>query len=463
MKKLIDKHILLGITGGISAYKSVDLVRRLREAGCEVRVVMTDAAQQFVTPLTFQAVSGYPVTGDGFAGSEDDKFKFSSLQKAKHKDPLPLSLPPHKNHSGGGEKNSGMDHIALARWADVILIAPATADFMAKLAHGFADNVLSTLCVASEVPIIVAPAMNQAMWKNVATQANREILLKRGVQFLGPAEGSQACGEFGAGRMLEPAEIVTALENKLTNFVPAELSSFSRHCEGDALFADTAAIQKKSNSNFQKIKFLITAGPTQEPIDPVRYLTNRSSGKMGYALAQIAAQQGAQVTLISGPTALACPPGVTRVSVTTASQMYQAVMAQVKKNDVFISTAAVSDYAVKNIAQQKIKKNDQDLALVLTRNPDILSAVSALKKPPFTVGFAAETENLKSNALKKLKEKKLDMIAANNVVEAGVGFDADENELLVLWKNGEEVFPKQSKIQLAEKLLNVIFKHVHQR
>lgn len=392
------KKILLGITGGIAAYKSADLVRRLRENGAEVRVVMTRTAQQFITPLTFHALSSYPVVTD------DEKT----------------------------QSEFAMDHIALARWADVILIAPATADFMAKLACGLADNILSTLCLASEVPIVIAPAMNQAMWKNSATQCNKNILLQRGVYFLDPAVGDQACGEKGAGRMQESLEILSGL----------------------------AAIFKNKNA-LQKMRFLITAGPTHEAIDPVRYLTNRSSGKMGYALAQAAASQGAHVTLISGTTVLDCPKDVTRVSVTTAQEMYQAVMENISQSDIFISTAAVADYRCDAISPQKIKKNGEPIQLSLVPNPDILRAVTSLKKPPFTVGFAAETENLRKNALQKLTVKKLDMMVANDVSNTDSGFDVDQNSLLVLWKDGEKVLPVQPKIQLAEKLLTLITRYYY--
>lgn len=387
------KKILLGITGGIAAYKSADLVRRLRETGAEIRVVMTKAAEQFVTPLTFHALSGYPVITD------DEKT----------------------------QSEFAMDHIALARWAEVILIAPATADFMAKLAHGLADNVLSTLCLASEVPVVIAPAMNQAMWQNPATQKNKNLLLQNNIHLLGPELGEQACGENGAGRMQEPSDILKNL-----------------------------ATLSKNKTALKGIRFLITAGPTREAIDPVRYLSNRSSGKMGYALARVAANQGAEVILISGPTALDCPPGVERIGVTTAKEMHEAVMAQIENFHIFISTAAVADYRCEKIEKQKIKKNNETLQLSLTRNPDILSAVSHLKKPPFTVGFSAETENLRENAQKKLTQKKLNMIAANDVSDVSSGFDVDQNALLVLWKNGEKNFLSQSKIELAENLLALV-------
>jgi phosphopantothenoylcysteine decarboxylase/phosphopantothenate--cysteine ligase len=396
---LSHKKILLGITGGIAAYKSADLVRRLGEAGASVRVVMTKSAEHFVAPLTFHALSGAAVLTEDTA-----------------------------------ESAYAMDHIALARWCDLILIAPATADCMAKLACGLADNFLSTLCLASEVPLILAPAMNQGMWKNPATQHNQRILQQRGVHFLGPAVGEQACGEHGFGRMLEPSDIVTQIAQLFAGKTPDQVDAY------------------------RGIHFLITAGPTREAIDPVRYISNRSSGKMGYALAEAAAQKGASVTLISGPTALDCPSGVRRTEVTTAEEMQAAVMAEVAHCNIFIGTAAVSDYRAAKIAPQKWKKNNESLQLSLTRNPDILSAVAHRKNPPFTVGFAAETENLRENAQSKLDTKKLDMVIANQVSGTEGGFESDQNAVLVLWKEGEQDFPLQPKKQLAEKLLECMIR-----
>ena len=389
---LLNKRILLGVTGGIAAYKSADLVRRLRDAGAQVRVVMTAAAQTFVTPQTFQALSGNPVLTD---------------DQAAHSD-------------------FAMDHIAVARWAEVILIAPATADFMAKLAHGFANDALSTLCLAAHTPIFLAPAMNQHMWANPATQANQKILLERHFIFLGPAMGSQACGDYGPGRMWGPAEILQALENS---------------------FADKF---------LQDLRIIITAGPTREAIDPVRYISNQSSGKMGYALAQAAANRGANVLLISGPTALTCPANVERVEVLTAEQMQAAVMGAINNCDIFIAAAAVADYRPVAVAPQKIKKQAVDYQLELIRNPDILSAVASQAPPPFTVGFSAETENVVANARSKLVQKNIDIIAANNVATDGIGFDSEDNALTVLWKTGEEEFSLRSKALLAEDLLTVI-------
>lgn len=387
---LQHKRILLGVTGGIAAYKSADLVRRLRDEGAEVRVAMTAASRDLVSPLTFQALSGHKVLLD--------------WEQA--------------------ESEFAMDHIALTRWADLILIAPTTADFMAKLAHGFASDVLSTLCLAAKIPIVLAPAMNQQMWQNAATQANKQQLQARGFQLLGPAEGSQACGDYGLGRMLEPQEIVKALPSFFQEPI------------------------------LKGTKVVITAGPTQEAIDPVRYLTNHSSGKMGYALAQVAANLGAEVILISGPTHLDCPYQVTRVPVVTAQQMYDAVMENIKSCTIFIAAAAVSDYKYADVKPQKMKKASHTLTLSLEQTPDILAAVGKLKKPPFTVGFAAETENLRTNALRKLKEKNLSMIVANDVSQANgdIGFNSDSNAVTVFLKNEEQVFSPRLKIELARDL-----------
>lgn len=392
MTSLKNKHILLIVTGGIAAYKSVDLIRQLRSADYEVRVVMTEAAQTLITPLTFKAISGYPPLLDW-------KEQASSY---------------------------GMDHIALARWADVILIAPATADFMAKLAHGMANDIASTLCLAADVPIIVVPAMNQQMWFNPATQANHKLLESRGYSFIGPCEGSQACGEEGPGRMEEPANILLALNQFFTK-----------------------------TQRLQGLTIVITAGPTQEAIDPVRFISNHSSGKMGYALAAAAENAGAKVILISGPTALTPPKKVEIKSVVTAQEMLDAVMQDVAQADIFIAVAAVADYRPVSSSVQKIKKTGEDISLILQQNPDILAEVSALNKPPFMVGFAAETEDLQSQAQKKLAAKKLDMIAANLVSQIA-GFNVDENALLVLWNGGSKEFSLRSKQLLAQDLIELI-------
>jgi len=391
MKSLTNKRILLGVTGGIAAYKAADLVRRLKQAGADVRVAMTDAAQGFVTPLTFQALSGHPVHTD-------------------------LMDPAAE---------AAMGHIELARWADAVVVAPCTADFMATLARGEARDLLSTLCLATRAPLAIAPAMNAQMWAHTATQANLDTLQERGVKVFGPAAGEMACGEIGEGRMLEPADLVVAT---------------------GGLF-DTG--------QFAGRKVVITAGPTREPIDPVRFITNRSSGRMGYALAEAAAEAGAEVLLVSGPVALPAPERVTRLSVETAGEMHSAVMAHLADADIFIGTAAVADYRVAEAAEHKIKKQAEQLELRLVRNPDILADVAALEPRPFVVGFAAETENLVEHAREKLKRKRLDMIAANRV-GAGQGFDAEDNALEVLWPDGQASLPRASKSQLARELVELI-------
>lgn len=390
-------RIVLGVSGGVAAYKSADLARRLREHNCEVRVVMTAAARQFITPLTMQAVSGHPV----------------------HTELLDPAA------------EAGMGHIELARWADVVLIAPASADIMAKLAHGLADDLLSTLCLATSAPLVLAPAMNQRMWSAPATQANKRVLEERGARLLGPAEGVQACGEIGPGRMLDPLDIVRAL------------------------------VHGSESGPLAGLSVLITAGPTHEPLDPVRFITNHSSGKMGYAIARAAVEAGAAVTLVSGPTMLAAPAGVTRVEVTSAQQMHEAVMHHAGRSDIFIAAAAVSDYRPEAFSASKIKKGDERIELALVPNSDILTEVAALADGPFTVGFAAETENVEQHALEKLHKKSLDLIAANRVGPAGVGFASDENALLLLWENGRRELPRASKAALARELVRVIAERYH--
>lgn len=385
------KNILLGVTGGIAAYKSPDLVRRLVERGAEVQVAMTAGARRFVTPLTFQAVSGRPVRDDLW--DED------------------------------GE--AAMGHIELARWADEILVAPASADFMARLAAGAAPDLLSTLCLATEAPITLAPAMNRLMWVNPATRANRELLAARGVRFLGPAAGDQACGEIGAGRMLEPLEIAEAVMRRA----------------GDGRLAGR--------------RVMITAGPTREPLDPVRYLTNRSSGKMGFALARAALAEGAEVLLVCGPVSLATPPGAERVDVETADEMYAAVEERIGEVDVFIGAAAIADYRPAERSSRKIKKSADSMRLELVKAPDTLAAVAARRAGPFTVGFAAETNDLRKYALGKLAAKKLDMIVANRVGE-GRGFDADENAVTVFWRGGEQSYDTMEKAALARELVALV-------
>lgn len=403
MNVLINKHILLGVTGGIAAYKSADVARRLRDAGAQVRVVMTRGATEFITPLTMQAVSGNPVH-------------------------LHLLDP---------QAEAGMGHIELARWADVVLVAPASANFMAKLAHGLADDLLSTVCLACDAPIALAPAMNRQMWANSATQANRQTLEGRGVRLFGPGDGEQACGEVGLGRMTEPQHLV-------------EMTA--------GLFALGSLSGKQ---------VMVTAGPTREALDAVRYISNRSSGKMGYAIAAAAVEAGATVTLISGPVALPTPAHVTRVDVESAAQMYEAVMSRVSQCDIFIGAAAVADYRPQRVAASKIKKTHADINLALERTPDILASVAALRSTgqdaPFTVGFAAETDDLEAHAQAKRAAKALDMIAANWVGRPGTGFDSDENALTLFWEGGGIQLPQSSKEKLARQLIAIIAERVHVR
>lgn len=388
----IPQHVCLIVTGGIAAYKAPEVVRRLRDSGAEVRVVMTRAAGAFLQPLTLQAVSGQPV----------------------HRDLLDPAA------------EAGMGHIELARWADLVLVVPASADFIARLAAGMADDLATTLCLATAAPLLLAPAMNRQMWTHPATQANLATLVSRGARVVGPGVGAQACGETGPGRMAEPAEILAAC----------------------TLTADPPLLAG--------LKVLVTAGPTQEPIDPVRFITNRSSGKMGYAVARAAAASGAQVTLVSGPTALPDPAGIDVVRVTTAAEMAAAVMARLADCAIFIAAAAVADYTVVAPAAQKVKKQGAELTLTLLPTQDILATVAARPAPPFTVGFAAETERLLEHARVKLERKALDMVAANLVGQPGTGFDSDENELHVVWQGGETKLARAPKDALARNLLLVI-------
>lgn len=390
-KFLVNKQIILGVTGGIAAYKSADLVRRLREAGADVRVVMTAHAKEFITPLTMQAVSGNSV--------HDELFDLKA--------------------------EAAMGHIELARWADAIVVAPATADFMARLLNGEANDLLTTLCIAAKAPLVLAPAMNQAMWKNTLTQRNAQALQDKGVHLFGPSEGSQACGDVGPGRMLEPLEIVARLEG---------------------IFA---------TQMFSGKHVVITAGPTRENIDPVRYISNASSGKMGYALAEAAVEAGARVTLISGPVNLLKPSRVKVIDVVSAQEMLDAVMEQMSDCDIFISVAAVADYRCKQVATQKIAKTAGTLTLELERNPDIVASVAKLSPRPIVIGFAAETHDLLNKAKAKFENKKLDMIIANQV-ESGLGIGSDENAVTVLWKNGQQEFPLMGKRKLARELMEFI-------
>ena len=387
------KRILLGVTGGIAAYKSPDLVRRLRERGAEVQVVMTGAAREFVTATTFQAVSGRAVRTDLWDAAAE----------------------------------AAMGHIELARWADVILIAPATADFLARLATGQANDLLSTLCLATQSPVAVAPAMNHVMWSNAATRANMATLQQRGIHIFGPGSGDQACGEVGEGRMLEPLELV-----------------------------DKVAGLHVGDGPLRGRRVLISAGPTRERIDPVRFISNRSSGKMGFAVAQALREAGAEVVLVSGPVNIPTPPGVRRVDVESAADMLTAVLREVEKGtDIFISTAAVADYRPARPADQKIKKTTDTLDLCMERTSDVLATVAARPDRPFVVGFAAETESVEQNARLKLLKKNLDLIAANEVGH-DKAFDCEDNHLIVLWRNGRQDLGSAPKLTLARKLVALI-------
>ena len=393
MNGLAGQRIVLGVTGGIAAYKAADLARRLQDAGAELQVVMTEGAQQFVTPMTFQALTGRPVR--------------SSLWDAA--------------------AEAAMGHIELARWADRILIAPASADIIARLAHGLAGDLLTTICLASDAPLALAPAMNRVMWAHPATQANIAKLRDRGALLLGPGEGDQACGEVGAGRMLEPLQIVAALT------------------EG----AGPGSLAGR--------RVMVSAGPTYEDLDPVRYLGNRSSGKMGFALAAEAARRGAQVTLVAGPVTLVTPPGVRRVDVRRAEQMRDAVLADLPGQDVYIGAAAVADYMPARTASQKIKKSAAPLSLELVRTPDILAEVAAHpQRPALVVGFAAETHDVEAHARAKLAAKQLDLIAANDVSVEGIGFESDHNALTVYSADGVHVLARGSKTDVARGLLDLV-------
>ncbi|MCK4708192.1 MAG: bifunctional phosphopantothenoylcysteine decarboxylase/phosphopantothenate--cysteine ligase CoaBC [Gammaproteobacteria bacterium] len=391
-KNLDNKNILLGVTGGIAAYKAAEFCRLLIKQGADVRVVMTDAAREFIQPLTFQALTGNRV--------------YSELFDA--------------------DAQNAMDHIELARWADLLVIAPATADIIAKLADGYADNLLLTIALATETGIAVAPAMNQQMYQNQATLQNIQTVKDRGLLVWGPDEGEQACGETGPGRMLEADNL---LRHVLALFKPGKLNG---------------------------VKLMITAGPTREAIDPVRFISNRSSGKMGYAIAQAALDEGAQVTLVSGPVCIQPPQPVKLLKCQSADEMYRQVMANIDGQDIFIATAAVADYRVDNIAQQKIKKSADEMTLKLVKNQDILATVSALKAKPFCVGFAAETNNLQQYAKEKLTAKNLDLIAANKVDDPESGFDVDVNALSVYWGSGSKQLSVKPKKIIAIELIEII-------
>lgn len=394
LASLCNRHILVGISGGIAAYKAAELVRRLVEHGAYVRVVMTDAAREFITPLTLQALSGFPVS-------------CALLDETAE---------------------AGMGHIELARWADVVLVAPASANFMARLAHGQADDLLATLCLATVAPVILAPAMNQAMWANTATQTNVEQLLQRGIRLWGPAAGLQACGDVGFGRLLEVNELVQKLADSF----------------------DTRALAGK--------RVLISAGPTREALDPVRYISNNSSGKMGFALAQACIDAGALTTLVTGPVNLPTPARLLeRMDVVSALQMHEAVLARADQADIFIATAAVADYRPAAVANDKIKKSADDvMTLTLIKNPDIVAAVAALDNAPFTVGFAAETCNLEHYARDKLQRKKLNMVVMNDVSRSDIGFNSDNNAACAIWPTGMQSFACMSKTQLAAGLIELL-------
>lgn len=399
MQTLAGKKILLGISGGIAAYKCADLTRRLIERGAKVQVVMTKAAKEFITPLTMQAVSGRPVSD-------------SLLDPAAE---------------------ASMGHIELAKWADLVLLAPATADLIARMAAGMGNDLLSTLVLATDAPIAVSPAMNQQMYLNQATQENIATLKRRDMQIWGPAAGEQACGDIGPGRMLEPMQLVALCEQF---FGPKPLTNKS---------------------------ILISAGPTREAIDPVRYISNHSSGKMGYALAEAAVSLGADVTLVSGPVSLTTPNGVNRINVDSADNMHQQVMDNATKSDIFISCAAVADYRPQTISDQKLKKTDDNdhMTITMVKNPDIVASVAAMtENRPFTVGFAAETQNVETYARGKLKNKKLDMICANDVSITGQGFNSNNNAITVYWHDGEQSLTLASKRDIAEQILTLIAQKV---
>ena len=392
MAHLFNRNVLVGISGGIAAYKSAELVRQLQDMGASVRVIMTRGAREFITPLTLQALSGNPV----------------------HTELLDT------------EAELGMSHIELARWADLLLIAPVTADLLARLAAGRADDLLTTVALATAAPRLLAPAMNQQMWRDKATAANMTTLSTRGYTIVGPASGEQACGDVGPGRMEQPAVIAAAAAAQF----------------------DTGLLSGK--------KVVITAGPTREALDPVRYISNHSSGKMGYALAQAALDAGALTTLVSGPVSLEAPEHAQLVRVASATEMLDQCLALVPECDIFIACAAVADYRPASIEQQKIKKGPQQITLQLVRNPDIVAAVAASEHRPFTVGFAAETNDLLAHARDKLTRKGLDMIVANDVSDKSIGFNSDNNEATVLWPDGEQALALTGKGAMARQIIQLI-------
>ncbi len=394
MAGLTGKHIVLGVSGGIAAYKSPELVRRLRDRGAEVRVVLTSAAKAFITPLSLQAVSGYPVSDD--------------------------LLDP--------AAEAAMGHIELGKWADLVIMAPATADLLARVTAGMANDLLTTVCLATAAPVAAVPAMNQQMYRAPATQANLATLAQRGVLLWGPDSGSQACGDVGPGRMLDPLEIV---ERAVQHFSPVK--------------------------DLQHLKIMLTAGPTREALDPVRFISNHSSGKMGFAIAQAAAARGAQVTLVAGPVSLPTPAGVTRIDVTSALEMEHEVMKRAAEQQIFIGCAAVADYRAAQIAPEKIKKQGDEITLKMVKNPDIVAGVAAMATHrPFVVGFAAETQNVEEYARQKLIRKHLDLICANDISLAGHGFNSDTNALHLFWQQGDVRLPHADKTLLGQQLLDEI-------
>ncbi|EOC1426966.1 bifunctional phosphopantothenoylcysteine decarboxylase/phosphopantothenate--cysteine ligase CoaBC [Cronobacter dublinensis] len=391
---LAGKKIVLGVSGGIAAYKTPELVRRLRERGAEVRVAMTEAAKAFITPLSLQAVSGFPVSD-------------SLLDPAAE---------------------AAMGHIELGKWADLVILAPATADLIARVAAGMANDLVTTICLATPSPVAVVPAMNQQMYRNVATQHNIELLAARGLHIWGPNSGSQACGDVGPGRMLDPLEIV---ELAVNHFAPV--------------------------NDLQHLNIMITAGPTRERLDPVRYITNDSSGKMGFAVAAAASARGARVTLVAGPVALPTPAGVERIDVESALEMEAAVQQRAQQQHIFIGCAAVADYRAETISSEKIKKQGDELTLKMVKNPDIVAGVAALvENRPYVVGFAAETNNVEEYARQKRLRKNLDLICANDVSLAGQGFNSDTNALHLFWQEGDKVLPLERKALLGQRLLDEI-------
>jgi len=401
MMGLSGKRIVLGVSGGIAAYKTPELVRRLRDRGAEVRVVMTDAAKAFITPLSLQAVSGFPVADD--------------------------LLDP--------AAEAAMGHIELGKWADLVILAPATADLIARVTAGMANDLVTTICLATAAPVAIVPAMNQQMYRALPTQHNLQQLAQRGVMIWGPDSGSQACGDVGPGRMLDPLTIV-----------------------------DLAVSWATPVNDLQHLHIMITAGPTREALDPVRFISNHSSGKMGFAIAAAAAKRGANVTLVAGPVELPTPQWVKRIDVTTALEMQHAVMEQVAKQHIFIGCAAVADYRAAAVAEDKIKKQGDEITLKMVKNPDIVAGVAALAEGrPYVVGFAAETQNVEEYAQQKRARKNLDLICANNVAKAGQGFNSDSNALHLFWQEGDKVLPLSDKSLLGQQLLDEIVIHYDEK